>query len=165
MLNAPPSPMWLLPEAPTAHPSPSRLLCTFPEPPGRGGTLLPEPPSHTGSEHRPLGSPLVQHRPLGLSLGLGGFGKRWVGSCRRMPGTASCISKQGGEEQPRSSSHRAGHSKISALHPTSQNASKSRHFHSLAVQESEENTTFFQRKKKKKKGKGKYAANSPVCVF
>lgn len=59
----------------------------------------------------------------------------------------SWVLLQGGEEEPRSSGHRAGDSIISALHP-----SKSHHFHSFAIQESEQNT-IFQRKKKKKERK------------
>lgn len=61
-------------------------------------------------------------------------------------------------QEPRNSGHRAGDSNISALHP-----SKSHHFHSFAIQESEQNT-IFQRKKEKKKKKERKICSKLSCV-
>lgn len=87
-----------------------------------------------------LGSPLGAHSAFGVppAFGVTPGCTPWVpqawlwvpwdfeglGSCRSTPGTGTCISRfllWGGVEEPMSSTHRAGHSKISALHPTPQN--------------------------------------------
>lgn len=81
-----------------------------------------------------------------------------------------CISEQDpgvllwrGEEEPGSYHHRAGDSasKISRLYPTSRAVSKFCHFHSLAIQENEENNIFFQRRKKGKEN----MLQTLLCVF